>query len=157
VTDHDALPVLTDAQRQQIREFFKQHPDGGYKAACKAAGLLRLTKADAKTLIESDDELAECRERELGVAADSALRRIALIAQDLEHKDAFRANTFIAGALHGISEQARIQLAGDPDHPIGVTSPDVEQAVERFTATVAAAAVRAATSAAAADTTGDAH
>lgn len=135
------LPELTDEQRQLIREFFKANPDGGYKSACKHAGLLRLSKAEAKQLIEADDELSECRERELGVSADSALRRIALIAQDLEHKDAFRANTFIAGALHGISEQARIQLAGDPDNPIGVTSPDVRDAVERFEA-LADAAVR---------------
>lgn len=134
--------MLTRIERDALKKFFTENPDGGYKAACRFAGIVTADKADAKRIVESDDEVSAFRERQMGVDLESALIRIGRMAADLGHKDAFRANTFIAGALHGVSEQQRVQLAGDPDHPIGVTAPDVDAAVERFTAAVAAATLR---------------
>lgn len=135
---------LTDEQRDLVREFFDQHPDGGYKAACRAAGIRQITKAEAKQLIDQDDELHDHRLRALGVDEDSAWLRVALIAQNLEHKDALRANTFILGAIHGRTDQAgRLEVVGAGGGPVEVTNPDVAAAIERFTA-LADAAVRAA-------------
>lgn len=103
---------LTDEQRAAIVRFFDDHPDGGYKPACRAAGI-RASKAEAKQLIDSDDELADYRERKLGIDEDSAWRRVATIAQDLDHKDALRANTFILAAIHGHTDRPdRLEIVG---------------------------------------------
>lgn len=132
---------LTDEQRDKIREFFDEHPDGGYKSACKHAGLLRLTKTEARDLIEADPDLAEHRERKLGIDEDSAWKRVATIAANIEHKDALRANTFILAAIHGRHDQQR-QI--DVNHSGEVNQPDVAEAVERLNQLVSAAALRGA-------------
>jgi hypothetical protein len=111
-------PELTDEQRDLIRAYFDEHPDGGYKNACKAAGILRLTQKEAKALIGDDAELAEYRMRKLGLDEGSLFQRLGEMAQNKEHKDQFRAITFGLGAIHGRSESARLELTGPDGGPI---------------------------------------
>lgn len=110
---------LDDTQRQAVIDYFKEHPDGGYKAACRAAGI-RANKQDARRLIEADPEASETRERALGVDEDSAWARVAKIAKNVDHKDALRANTFILGAIHGRGEKQAVEITGEGGAPIAI-------------------------------------
>ena len=110
--DHQDDPPdeLTDEQRAAIFAFFADNPDGGYRGACRAAGLRRITRDEARQLILGDPDIRDYRERVLGVAEDTAWKRIGEMAANPDHKDTFRANTYILAAVHGVSEKTQIDV-----------------------------------------------
>lgn len=96
-----AVPsALTDTQRETVLAFYATNPDGGYLAACKAAGLKQLTRQEAKALITSDDELVEAKFRALHLDEPGLFKQLGTIANNAEHKDQFRAVTWGLNAIH---------------------------------------------------------
>lgn len=91
---------LTDEQREAVLTFFAANPDGGYLAACKAAGLKQLTRAEAKQLITSDDEIVEAKFRGLKLDEPRLFAALGAMAANPDHKDQFRAVTWGLNAIH---------------------------------------------------------
>lgn len=127
---------LSEEQRQIVKAFFAEHVDGGYTAACQAAGIARVTRAEARNLILSDGEIRDERFKAMGVGEAKALMVLGEILADSEHKDRLRAATFLVNALHGWAESSRSEHTGADGGPVEVADSHVADALDRFTSEV---------------------
>lgn len=121
---------LTEQQKTQVAAYMEAHPDGGYKAACRSAGgpLARVTRKEARALIMADDDLREAALRGLRLDESTLFRRLGDIANDVEHKDQFRAVTWGLNAIHRWHENQTVEHSGSME----VTHPDVDAAIGRL-------------------------
>jgi len=77
-----------------VLAYFAEHKNGGYKAACRAAGMAQITRAEARALLHSDEEIREARFKAMGLDEPRLFELLGSIAGDGEHKDQFRAVTW---------------------------------------------------------------
>lgn len=147
--DANDLEALSDEQRDTLAAWYADNPRAGYKLALAEALGLSATKANAKRLIAPESH-EDPRLETIGAGEASLEYVLATIAHDIDAKDTDRINAakFLLGALHGVSEKQRLEVDGE----LEVGNGELSSAVDRFTAAVAAATVRAA----AGDGTGDA-
>lgn len=128
--------TLTDTERDKLIAIYEANPGTGYKAALKQLGY-HGSRADAAALLTQTEIVGDILEAQ-GLGEQHVMHRIAKIAADLEHKDCFRANTWIEDVIHGRREGHHV----DVNHSGSVDNPDVAAAIERFTSTVVRLAER---------------
>lgn len=114
---------LTDEQRALIKAHMAEHPASGFKSAIKAAGLLRVTKAQAKALIMADEDLKDAYLAPYSLNRHKVLTAIGEIVADPEHRDRLRAATWAGNVYHGLVEQKQVEHTGEltSNHQVAVS------------------------------------
>lgn len=126
------VQVLNDDERQAILAWLATHPDGGYKAALHSVGI-SATRAEARKLLHSDDEIRDARFKAMGLDEGSLFKNMGVIAGNVEHKDCLRANTWVLNAVHKWAETRATEHTGPDGGPMEVADSHVADALDRFT------------------------